>query len=69
MQTSDQGPEEHQSEGSRHLRLAVAPRAAQAAQAPTPVEQADAGGDLLDYVRVLHKRRWTAATAWSMSVH
>jgi polysaccharide biosynthesis transport protein len=66
MQTSDQSPGEHQSDGPRHLRLAVAPRSAQAAPSAPPVEQAEASGHLLDYVRVLHKRRWTAATAFSL---
>ncbi|HVH25593.1 MAG TPA: polysaccharide biosynthesis tyrosine autokinase [Vicinamibacterales bacterium] len=68
MQTSDQAQGEHQSESPRHLRLAVAPRSAQAAPSAPPVEQAEAGGHLLDYVRVLHKRRWTAATAFLLVV-
>src|SRR4029453_15368018 len=37
------------------------------APAPQPIRHADTGSDvghLLDYLRVLHKRRWTAGTAF-----
>jgi len=64
MQTSDQPNGTQQSDTQRHLRLAAPARQAQtpptALQRETPID----GGHVLDYVRVLHKRRWTAATAF-----
>lgn len=59
-------------ESQRPLRLATAARAPQAA--PGPVSQSPSpstlpgwapdAGHLFDYLRVLHKRRWTAATTF-----
>jgi exopolysaccharide transport family protein len=49
----------------RHLRLAPPGRPAQGTPAAAPpVELAAEGGHLVDYLKVLHKRRWTAATAF-----
>jgi capsular exopolysaccharide synthesis family protein len=51
---------------SRHLRLASvgSHRPIDAVQVETPAGQ----GHLVDYLRVLHKRRWTAATAFLLVV-
>ena len=51
---------------SRHLRLASAARgrSTDTVQVETPAEH----GHIVDYVRVLHKRRWTAATAFLLVV-
>src|SRR5262245_24227219 len=51
---------------SRHLRLASAARgrSADTVQVEAPAEH----GHIVDYVRVLHKRRWTAATAFLLVV-
>jgi polysaccharide biosynthesis transport protein len=62
---------EHESESPRGLRLASATRGRRteptpapppASQAAAPRESTDAP-HLVDYLKVLHKRRWTAATA------
>ncbi|MGE5243071.1 MAG: GumC family protein [Betaproteobacteria bacterium] len=63
MQTHDE-PVGQQPESQGHLRLAAT---SAAAPAPAPVLQSEGqpdGGHLLDYVRILHKRRWTAGTAF-----
>src|SRR5215510_1495847 len=63
METSDQATRQ-QPESQRNLRLAATAKPGPAVQ---PVPQTDAtadGGHILDYVRVLHKRRWTAGTAF-----
>src|SRR5262245_42851208 len=63
METSDQATRQ-QPESQRNLRLAATAKPGPAVQ---PVPQTDPtadGGHILDYVRVLHKRRWTAGTAF-----
>jgi exopolysaccharide transport family protein len=62
MQTTDQSNAEHQGDPQPTLRLAPGERSAQGNQ-PAQGDAAD-GGHLLDYLRVLHKRRWTATTAF-----
>ena len=57
----DQSQFDHQADPARHLRLAAAP--GRPVDAP-PVEMRTDYGHLVDYLRVLHKRRWTAATAF-----
>ena len=45
------------------------PRPAVQASAPAPMPRGSTdGGHLLDYLKVLHKRRWTAATAFLLVV-
>ena len=53
-----------------HLRLAASARPAQSAQPPAApiVELAAEGGHLVDYLKVLYKRRWTAGTAFLVIV-
>ena len=57
-----------ETEAQRPLRLATASRALQAGGASSPALSKPAGtpdaGHLFDYLRVLHKRRWTAATTF-----
>src|SRR5512143_445729 len=63
MQMSDE-PNAQQSEPQSTLRLATS---GPPATAPQPTMHADTGSDgrhLVDYLRVLHKRRWTAGTAF-----
>jgi polysaccharide biosynthesis transport protein len=48
----------------RNLRLATTARERQAPQPEAQPEPTTDGAHLLDYLRVLHKRRWTAATAF-----
>jgi capsular exopolysaccharide synthesis family protein len=58
-------PREHESEPQRHLRLAATGRQLLEASPPVPQMMPTVdGGHLLDYVRVLHKRRWIAAAAF-----
>ena len=57
----DQSQFDNQADSARHLRLAAA--ASRPADAPHAEPQATYG-HLVDYLRVLHKRRWTAATAF-----
>ena len=52
---------------SRHLRLASVPPANRASDA-VQVETSDGQNHLVDYLRVLYKRRWTAATAFLLVV-
>jgi capsular exopolysaccharide synthesis family protein len=54
-------------ESQRQLRLAPAGRQPEALSSVSPTEPVD-GGHLLDYVRVLYKRRWIAATAFLVVV-
>jgi capsular exopolysaccharide synthesis family protein len=62
MQSSDESIG-HSSESRGALRLASS-SAAPAQPAASPAEREPEGIHLLDYVRVLHKRRWTAGTAF-----
>ena len=57
----DQSQIDNQADSARHLRLAAA--ASRPMDAP-PGESQAGYGHLVDYLRVLHKRRWTAATAF-----
>ena len=61
----DQSQFDNQADPARHLRLAAAP--GRPTDAP-PVETRSDYGHLVDYLRVLHKRRWTAATAFLLVV-
>jgi succinoglycan biosynthesis transport protein ExoP len=66
MQTSDESIEQ-QPGTPGVLRLASSGAAAPAAPPPPPplaFETRPDGGHLLDYLRILHKRRWTAGTAF-----
>jgi capsular exopolysaccharide synthesis family protein len=64
MQTSEQQGGEQQSETQRHLRLAATTRQVQPPQTAPPLDPPSDAVHLLDYLRVLHKRRWTALTAF-----
>src|SRR5947207_1072984 len=64
MATSDE-PIEQKSEPQRNLRLAAAAKDPLPAPQRSPhAEVTPESGHLLDYVRLLHKRRWTAGTAF-----
>jgi succinoglycan biosynthesis transport protein ExoP len=64
----DQSKLELPPEPQRHLRLATAERQGDAPSLITQAEPPIDGGHLLDYVRVLYKRRWIAATAFVVVV-
>ena len=61
---SDNPERPRQSDPQRHLRLAATGRQPETSPPVLQLEPAVGGGHLLDYVRVLHKRRWVAATAF-----
>ena len=63
MQTSDE-PNGQQPEPQSALRLAASGTPAPPLQPALHTDTSPDGGHLLDYVRVLHKRRWTAGTAF-----
>src|SRR6059058_4471420 len=64
MATSDE-PIGQQAEPQRNLRLAAATKdASPAPRRSGHTDVAPEGSHLLDYVRLLHKRRWTAGTAF-----
>jgi succinoglycan biosynthesis transport protein ExoP len=71
MSTEDQN-QDREVESHRTLRLAASGRPPQVSHEPASPPQSQArasgwtpdSGHLLDYLRVLHKRRWTAATAF-----
>src|SRR5437762_8941401 len=63
MATSDE-PIEQKSEPQRNLRLAAANDAPPGARRSAHTDVTPESGHLLDYVRLLHKRRWTAGTAF-----
>jgi uncharacterized protein involved in exopolysaccharide biosynthesis len=63
MDTINQPNGAHRAEAPPQLRLAPTTRLDPSSPAGQ-IELAADAGHLLDYLRVLHKRRWTAATAW-----
>src|SRR5438093_5013021 len=63
METSDQ-PAGQQPDPQGNLRLATTVKAVPVPQPVRQMEPTSDGGHLLDYLRVLHKRRWTAGTAF-----
>ena len=63
METSDESVGQ-QSESQRNLRLAPTAKGAAPPERAVQTDLISDGGHLLDYLGVLHKRRWTAGTAF-----
>ena len=63
MQINDKANEQ-QPEPQSTLRLATSGPGAPAVQPTIPADMVSDRGHLVDYLRVLHKRRWTAVTAF-----
>ena len=63
METSDESVGQ-QSESLRNLRLAPTAKGAASPERAGQTDLISDGGHLLDYLGVLHKRRWTAGTAF-----
>jgi hypothetical protein len=63
MQMSDEPNAQH-SEPQSTLRLATSGAPTPAPQQTMHADTGAEGGHLNDYLRVLHKRRWTAGTAF-----